>query len=123
MSAATEQSPTATPARSPGLVLLVVSAAVFLSALDLFIVNIAFPTLATSFDTTTGALSWVLNGYTIVFAALLAPAGRIADRIGRRKVFLAGLATFLAGSLGCALAWGVGSLVGLPGGAGGRRRP
>ncbi|MBJ7450564.1 MAG: DHA2 family efflux MFS transporter permease subunit [Blastococcus sp.] len=111
MSAATEQPPTASPARSPGLVLLVVSAAVFLSALDLFIVNIAFPTLATSFDTTTGALSWVLNAYTIVFAALLAPAGRIADRIGRRKVFLAGLATFLAGSLGCAFAWGVGSLI------------
>ncbi|SOC53251.1 drug resistance transporter, EmrB/QacA subfamily [Blastococcus aggregatus] len=102
---------TAAPARSPGLVLLVVSAAVFLSSLDLFIVNIAFPVLGETFETSTGALSWVLNGYTIVFAALLAPAGRVADRIGRRRVFLAGLATFLAGSLGCAFAWGVGSLV------------
>lgn len=111
MSAAADVRPTATPARSPGLVLLVVSAAVFLSSLDLFIVNIAFPTLAESFDASTGALSWVLNGYTIVFAALLAPAGRIADRVGRRRVFLTGLATFLVGSLGCAFAWGVGSLV------------
>lgn len=111
MSAAADASPTAAPARSPGLVLLVVSAAVFLSSLDLFIVNIAFPVLGETFETSTGALSWVLNGYTIVFAALLAPAGRVADRIGRRRVFLAGLATFLAGSLGCAFAWGVGSLV------------
>ncbi|WP_346620979.1 MFS transporter [Blastococcus montanus] len=95
----------------PGLVLLVVSAAVFLASLDLFIVNVAFPALSRSLDASTGALSWVLNGYTIGFAALLAPAGRVADRIGRRRVFLTGLATFGAGSLGCALAWGVGSLV------------
>ncbi len=111
MSAAAEQPGTASPARSPGLVLLVVSAAVFLSALDLLIVNIAFPTLSAEFDASTGALSWVLNGYTIVFAALLAPAGRTADRIGRRRVFLAGLTTFLAGSLGCASAWNLESLV------------
>jgi EmrB/QacA subfamily drug resistance transporter len=111
MSATTEPAAAAPPARSPGLVLLVVSAAVFLSSLDLFIVNIAFPVLGETFETSTAALSWVLNGYTIVFAALLAPAGRIADRVGRRRVFLTGLATFLAGSLGCALAWGVGSLI------------
>ena len=126
MSQATGQSPTAAPtaapARSPGLVLLVVSAAVFLPALDLFIVNIAFPTLASRSTRRPGALSWVLNAYTIVFAALLAPAGRIADRIGRRKVFLAGLATFLVGSLGCALRLGRGQPDRLPGGAGGRRR-
>lgn len=111
MSATTDPVPTASPTRSPGLVLFVVSAAVFLSALDLLIVNIAFPTLSAEFDASTVALSWVLNGYTIVFAALLAPAGRTADRIGRRRVFLAGLGTFLVGSLGCALAWDVGSLI------------
>ncbi len=111
MSATTEHPPTTGPVRSPGLVLLVVSAAVFLAALDLFIVNIAFPTLSESLDASTGALSWVLNGYTIVFAALLAPAGRVADRIGRRRVFLTGVAVFCTGSLGCALAWDVGSLV------------
>ncbi|MCF6507911.1 MFS transporter [Blastococcus sp. MG754426] len=98
-------------ATRPGLVLLVVSAAVFLAALDLFIVNVAFPALSRSLDASTTALSWVLNGYTIGFAALLAPAGRVADRVGRRRVFLTGLATFGAGSLGCALAWDVGSLV------------
>lgn len=94
-----------------GLVLLVVSVAVFLSSLDLVIVNIAFPSLARSFDTTPASLSWVLNGYTIGFAALLAPAGRTADRIGRKRVFLAGLAVFTLSSLGCATAWSVDALV------------
>ncbi|MGY1987590.1 MFS transporter [Blastococcus sp. SYSU DS0669] len=103
--------PQAARGTRPGLVLLVVSAAVFLASLDLFIVNVAFPALSRSLDASTAALSWVLNGYTIGFAALLAPAGRVADRIGRRRVFLTGLATFGAGSLGCALAWDVGSLV------------
>lgn len=111
MSATAEQSPTTSAARSPGLVLLVVSAAVFLAALDLLIVNIAFPTLSREMDASPAALSWVLNGYTIGIAALLAPAGRIADRIGRRRVFLTGLTTFSAGSLGCALAWDVYSLI------------
>ncbi|MDP5184745.1 MFS transporter [Blastococcus sp. BMG 814] len=107
----TTAEPQAARATRPGLVLLVVSAAVFLASLDLFIVNVAFPALSRSLDASTTALSWVLNGYTIGFAALLAPAGRVADRIGRRRVFLTGLATFGAGSLGCALAWDVGSLV------------
>ncbi|SEL95446.1 drug resistance transporter, EmrB/QacA subfamily [Blastococcus sp. DSM 46786] len=107
----TTAEPQAARATRPGLVLLVVSAAVFLASLDLFIVNVAFPALSRSLDASTTALSWVLNGYTIGFAALLAPAGRVADRIGRRRVFLTGLAAFGAGSLGCALAWDVGSLV------------
>src|SRR5688572_22888030 len=74
-----------------GLVLLVVSAAVFLASLDLFIVNIAFPAIGDEFSADSAELSWVLNAYTIGFAALLAPAGRTADRIGRRRVFLVGL--------------------------------
>ena len=94
-----------------GLVLLVVSAAVFLASLDLFIVNIAFPAVAASFAAAPAELSWVLNAYTIGVAALLAPAGRVADRVGRRRVFLTGLAVFTLASLGCATAWDVGSLV------------
>ncbi|RBY80786.1 MFS transporter [Blastococcus sp. TF02A-26] len=97
--------------RRPALVLSVVSAAVFLASLDLFVVNVAFPALSRSFDTDAAGLSWVLNGYTIGFAALLAPAGRIADRIGRRRVFLTGLVVFSAASLGCAAAWDIPSLV------------
>lgn len=101
----------AQPVRT-GLVLLVVSAAVFLASLDLFIVNIAFPAIGADFSADTAGLSWVLNAYTIGFAALLAPAGRTADRIGRRRVFLVGLAVFVLASLGCATAWDVASLTG-----------
>lgn len=101
------------PPVAPSRVLLVVSAAVFLASLDLFIVNIAFPDIARSFEgTTVSDLSWVLNGFAIVFAALLVPAGRIADRVGRRRMFLAGLAVFTLGSALCAVSWSVGALVG-----------
>ncbi|HEX3735989.1 MAG TPA: MFS transporter, partial [Solirubrobacterales bacterium] len=62
-------------------VLGITSIGLFMASLDLFIVNIAFPDLSRSFDDASlGSLSWVLNGYAIVFAALLVPAGRIADR-------------------------------------------
>ena len=67
----------------------VTSIGLFMASLDLFIVNIAFPDLSRSFDDASlSSLSWVLNGYAIVFAALLVPAGRIADRVGRKRVFI-----------------------------------
>src|SRR4051794_16194214 len=76
-------------------VLAVVSTAVFMSSLDLFIVNIAFPDIRSDFPGTSPAgLSWILNAYAIVFAALLVPAGRSADRLGRRRSFLAGVSLF-----------------------------
>src|SRR5919205_346698 len=76
-------------------VLIVVSAAVFMASLDLFIVNIAFPAIERDFGgTSLGTLSWILNAYAIVFAALLVPAGRTADRLGRKRAFLIGLAVF-----------------------------
>ena len=80
-------------------VLLITSVGLFMASLDLFIVNIAFPDLARSFDgATLPSLSWVLNAYAIVFAALLVPAGRVADRIGRKRVFVTGLLLFSAAS-------------------------
>jgi EmrB/QacA subfamily drug resistance transporter len=90
----------------------VLALAVFMSSLDLFIVNLAFPYISRQYPATSlSSLSWVLNAYTIVFAAVLVPAGRWADRIGRRKVFVAGLAGFTAGSVLCGLAPGVGALI------------
>jgi EmrB/QacA subfamily drug resistance transporter len=87
------------------LVLLTTSVAVFMSFLDVTIVNIAFPDIRASFaDTSLAGLSWVLNAYNIVFAALLVPAGRLADRIGRRRLFFVGLWTFLVASVACGLA-------------------
>ena len=56
-------------------------------------------------------MSWVLNAYTLVFAALLIPAGRLADRVGRRRMFLIGVVVFTAGSMLCGLAPTVGFLI------------
>ncbi len=61
----------------------------FMVALDLSIVNVAFPSIETSFpEVSTAALSWVLTAYSVVFGALLLGAGRIADRSGRRLWFV-----------------------------------
>jgi len=100
-------------ARQVTAIVGVLSLAIFMSSLDLFIVNLAFPYIARQYPgTSLSSLSWVLNAYTVVFAAVLVPAGRWADRIGRRRVLLAGLAAFSAGSLLCGLAPGVAALIG-----------
>ena len=88
-------------------ILLIVSLGAFMGSLDIFIVNFAFPAIQHDFSgTSLSALSWVLNGYAIVFAALLVPAGRIADRIGHRRAFFVGLLIFVAGSALCGFAVG-----------------
>jgi EmrB/QacA subfamily drug resistance transporter len=98
--------------RSMMAVVGVLSFAIFMTSLDLFIVNLAFPYIGREYaGTSLSSLSWVLNGYTIVFAATLVPAGRWADRVGRRRMFLAGLVTFSVGSLACGLAPGVNVLI------------
>lgn len=91
---------------------LVVVAGVFMSSLDLFIVNIAFPAISRHFGgASLSSLSWVLSAYAIVFAALLVPAGRWADAFGRKRAFLLGLGVFVLASAGCAAAASVGLLV------------
>jgi EmrB/QacA subfamily drug resistance transporter len=93
-------------------VLTVVSVAVFMSSLDLFIVNIAFPDIARDFHGAgLAGLSWILNAYAIVFASLLVALGRSADRLGRRRSFLAGVALFTLASALCAVAPSVPLLV------------
>src|SRR6266699_1262831 len=108
-----QRQPSGDPAgRKVRAIVGVLALAVFMSSLDLFIVNLAFPYIGRQYaGTTLSSLSWVLNAYTIVFAAVLVPAGRWADRIGRRRFFVAGLATFSAGSLLCGLAPGVAALI------------
>jgi EmrB/QacA subfamily drug resistance transporter len=94
-------------------VLLVTSVAVFMGFLDVTIVNIAFPDIEASFPgSSLASLSWILNAYNIVFAALLVPSGRLADRLGRRRLFFIGVLTFLAASAACGLAPSVPFLVG-----------
>lgn len=80
-------------------------AGAFVAFLDTTIVNIAFPDIAESFaGSGRDALSWVLDGYFVVIAALLVPAGGLADRFGHRRIFLLGVAGFTAASLLCAVA-------------------
>jgi len=94
-------------------VLLVTGVAVFMAFLDVTIVNVAFPSIREEFpDTSLAGLSWVLNAYNIVFAALLVPAGRLADLLGRRRIFFVGMGLFLAASALCGLAPSVEVLIG-----------
>src|ERR671913_1768257 len=97
----------------PRPVFAVTVAAAFMVALDLSIVNVAFPSIRQSFpEVSTATLSWVLSAYSVVFGALLLGAGRIADRSGRRLWFLRGVAVFTLGSLLCGIATGPWMLIG-----------
>ena len=96
----------------PGQVLAIVCAGIVLANLDLFIVNVALPDIAHDFgDANLGKLSWILNGYAIVDAALLVFCGRMAERYPRNHGFLAGIALFNVASAACALANSVETLV------------
>ncbi|MEX3960429.1 MFS transporter [Trinickia sp. EG282A] len=90
---------------SPWPVFCIASLAVFLVSIDVTVLYAAFPALRRVFaEAGSVDISWVLNAYTLVFAALLVPAGRLADLRGRKRTFLLGLAVFLGGSFGCGIA-------------------
>jgi len=98
--------------RSPWAVLSVCSIAVFLASLDGTVLYVAFQDIQRSYaDVSAADLSWVINAYTIAYAALLVPAGRLADRYGRRRFFLAGVTLFSVASLLCGIAPTAGLLV------------
>ncbi|MFE6924717.1 MFS transporter [Nocardia sp. NPDC057663] len=114
VSARPEDPPTSTTADTgaAGRTLAVASGAAFIAFLDLSVVNIAFPTIATTYPgTPTSTLTWIVSGYAIAFAALLTPAGRLADVLGRRRLFALALAGFALTSLLCGLAPGAGWLI------------
>src|SRR4051794_26287612 len=99
---------------SPATVLAIASAATFVAFLDVTIVNIAFPDLERDFSgASLSLLSWVVTAYGIAFAATLTPAGRLADVLGLRNLFLIGFGTFIGASAACALAPSVGVLIGV----------
>jgi EmrB/QacA subfamily drug resistance transporter len=94
------------------LALLVAGLGIFMVFLDTQILFVAFGAIEASFsDVSTNTMSWVLSGYTLVFAALLVPAGRLADRWGRKRVFLGGLLVFTIASALCGLAPSAGFLI------------
>jgi EmrB/QacA subfamily drug resistance transporter len=85
------------------LILAAVSLGMFMTLLDITIVNIAIPTMIKDLSTTVTAVSWVINGYSLALAVLFLTMGRFGDRFGLRLVFLCGLAVFSAFSLACGL--------------------
>jgi len=103
-----------TPARprSPWGVFLVASIAVFLVSIDTTVLFAAFSALRAGFPESSAAdMSWVLNAYTIVYAALLVPAGKLSDTHGRKRIFQLGLMLFLVASAACGFAATVNLLV------------
>lgn len=100
------------PQTSPWPVFWVASAASFLVSLDATMLYAAFGALREGFPSASAAdLSWVLNAYTVVYAAMLIPAGGLADAYGRKRVFLFGMTLFIAASAACGLAGSVTWLV------------
>lgn len=89
--------------RRPALV-LAAYLGTFLASLDISIVNVALPTLQTALRTDIAGLQWVINAYAIALSAFMLSAGPLGDRHGQRRVWLASVATFIAGSLVCACA-------------------
>ena len=76
----------------------------FMIMLDNTIVNVALPSIQRDLGTTVSQLEWVVNGYALTFAVLLLTGGKLADMLGRRLIFIVGLAVFTASSLACGLA-------------------
>ena len=104
---AASPAPAAAPAAvtSERGVLLVAAGAAFLALLDTTVANLAVADVRSDFaGTTVGGATWLITIYAVVFAALLAPAGRVADVVGRRALLLGGVAAFTMFSLACALA-------------------
>src|SRR5919197_714105 len=93
-----------------GLAVLV--AAQFMVVLDIAIVNVALPSIRTDLHFSQEGLQWVITAYSILFAGVLLLGGRLADLLGRRRLFVAGLALFTISSLLSGLAWSEGSLIG-----------
>ncbi|MEU6675982.1 MFS transporter [Streptomyces sp. NPDC046925] len=95
----------------PGRVLAVVIAAQFMALLDVFIVNVAAPTIRSELGASGAGLQLVIAGYTITYAVLLITGARLGDRLGHRRLYLTGLAVFTVASLACGLSQGTGELI------------
>src|SRR5438309_8583161 len=99
------------PAAHRGVILLALCGAALLINIDVTIVNVALPSLVRQLGATTTNLQWVVDAYTLVFAALILAAGSMSDQVGRKGVLLLGLAVFGAGSLAGSLGHTPGQLI------------
>lgn len=98
VSVATPNHPTA---REQRLTLALVAVGMFMAVLDSTIVNVALPAMRTSLGATVAELAWIVDAYTLSFAALILAGGALSDRFGAKHVYLAGLALFVAASAAC----------------------
>ena len=101
----------ATNTRRRWSALALIVTAQFMVILDVAIVNVALPSIKTDLGFSQANLQWVISAYAIIFGGTLLLGGRVADLLGRRKLFMAGLAVFALSSLLCGLAWSEGSLI------------
>src|SRR5919205_3255221 len=83
----------------------------FVVVLDIAIVNVALPSIQVDLHFSQENLQWVISAYALVFGGLLLLGGRLADLLGRRRIFAAGIAVFTLSSMLCGLSWSAGSLV------------
>ena len=97
--------------RRKSLVLAVCCVSIVVVVMDISIVNVALPAMGRDLRAPESGLQWTVDAYSLVLAAFLVLAGSTADRVGRRRVFQAGLALFGLGSLLCGLAPGIGWLI------------
>jgi MFS family permease len=98
--------------RSGGVLLATILLAQFMAVLDVTIVNVALPTIRTELHASGAGLQLVVAGYAIAYAVLLVTGARLGDRLGHRRILLAGLVVFTAASLACGLAGTTGTLIG-----------
>ncbi len=92
--------------------LAAVAFGLFMIMLDNTVVNVALPTIGRDFETGLSELEWVVNGYALTFGVLMLTGGKLADLLGRRRIFIAGLAIFTLASLACGLATNAELLIG-----------
>jgi EmrB/QacA subfamily drug resistance transporter len=97
--------------KRPGAALSLLVTAQFMVILDVAIVNVALPTIGPDLGFSRSGLQWVVSAYAIVFGGTLLLGGRLADLVGRRRVFVGGLLLFALASLLCGFAWSAGALV------------
>ena len=111
MSVLASSAPAVEQDRRRWIVLAVIVAAQFMVVLDVAIVNVALPTIKTDLNFSQENLQWVVTAYSILFGGVLLLGGRMADLLGRRRLFMVGLAVFTVSSLLDGLAWSEGSLI------------
>ncbi|WP_158884406.1 MFS transporter [Amycolatopsis anabasis] len=105
------QTETITNKRGSALLLTALFLGTFMALLDVSIVTIALPSLRDELRAPLSQLQWIIDGYTVALAALMLTGGALADRFGRKRVFLTGLTAFTLASLACALSGGAGWLI------------